>query len=123
MKQIIFSKDAPAPIGPYSQAILSDGVLYCSGQIAADSLDCDVAAQTEKVCANIYAILAAAGMEPRDVVKTTCFLADMADFPTFNGVYEKYFSHKPARSTVAVKDLPKAALVEIEAVAVKDSEQ
>lgn len=117
MKKIIFSENAPFPIGPYSQGILVNGTLYCSGQIAADCLDGDIAAQTEAVCKNLAAVLRAADMEPSDVVKSTCFLADMACFSEFNGVYEKYFSHRPARSCVAVKALPKGALVEIDVVA------
>ena len=120
MKKIIFSENAPAPIGPYSQAVLINGTLYCSGQIAANCLDGSIAAQTDAVCKNIAAVLRAADMQMRDVVKTTCFLSDMADFAGFNEVYEKYFSHRPARSCVAAKELPKGALVEIEAVAVID---
>ena len=122
MKKIIFTDNAPAPIGPYSQAVFANGVLYCSGQIAADCLDGDIAAQTETVCGNVSAILAAADMQMTDVVKSTCFLADMGSFAEFNEVYGKYFPHKPARSTVAVKALPKGALVEVEVIAVKDSE-
>lgn len=119
MKKVIYTENAPAPIGPYSQAVLVDNTLYCSGQIAADCLDSDVAAQTDRVCKSIAAILAAADMPIQDVVKTTCFLADMADFAKFNEVYEMYFVHKPARACVAVKELPKGALVEIEVIAVK----
>jgi len=120
LKKIILSNDAPAPVGPYSQAILVDGTLYCSGQIAADDLDGDIAVQTEKACSSISAILGAAGMEPQDVVKATCFLADIGDFVKFNEVYEKFFPHKPARSCVGVNALPKGALVEIEVIARKD---
>lgn len=122
MKEIIFTENAPAAVGPYSQGILAGNTLYCSGQIAIGFFDRDVTEQTEQVCRNITAVLAATGMELTDVVKTTCFLADIADFAKFNEVYEKYFSHKPARSCVAAKDLPKNALVEIEVIAVKDSE-
>jgi 2-iminobutanoate/2-iminopropanoate deaminase len=118
MKKIIFTENAPSPIGPYSQAVLINGTLYCSGQIAMDCLDGDAEAQTNSVCKNITAVLQAAGMQIEDVVKTTCFLADMNDFTKFNGVYEKFFAHKPARSCVAAKTLPKNALVEIEVVAV-----
>lgn len=118
MKKIIFTGNAPPPIGPYSQAVLINGTLYCSGQIAADCLDGGIATQTEAACKNISAVLQAANMELHDVVKTTCFLADMAYFGEFNEVYESYFSHKPARSCVAVKELPKGALVEIEVLAV-----
>jgi 2-iminobutanoate/2-iminopropanoate deaminase len=111
VKKIIFTENAPSPIGPYSQAVLVNGTLYCSGQIAIDCLDSDVATQTEKVCNNISAVLQAANMQLSDVVKTTCFLTDMDHFAAFNTVYEKYFSHKPARSCIAVKELPKGALV------------
>jgi len=120
MKKIIFTGDAPAPIGPYSQAVLANGVLYCSGQIAANCLDGGIAAQTENVCGNISAILSAAGMQMSDVVKSACFLADMDSFAEFNEIYGKHFPHKPARSTIAVKALPKGALVEVEVIAVKD---
>ena len=120
MKEIIFTEHAPFPLGPYSQAIMAGGTLYCSGQIAVDCLDADVATQTEQVCQNISAVLKAAGLELRHVVKNTCFLADMSDFAAFNAVYEKHFAHKPARSCVAAKELPKGALVEIEAIAVQD---
>ena len=125
MKKIIFTEDAPFPIGPYSQAILVNGTLYASGQIAAKCINSeisDVAEQTKEVCKNIIAVLTAANMELKDVVKTTCFLADMADFAIFNAVYEQYFSHKPARSCVAAKELPKSALVEVEIIAVKGVE-
>ena len=118
MKTVIFTENAPVPIGPYSQAVLVNGALYCSGQIAADCLDGDVAQQTDAVCRNIIAVLQAAGMQIQDVVKTTCFLADIGHFALFNENYGKYFTHKPARSCVAVKDLPKGALVEIEVIAV-----
>ena len=118
MKKAIYSEQAPEPVGPYSQAILVNGTLYCSGQIAIGYLDRDVTEQTEKVCQNIAAIVDAAGMSMKDVVKTMCFLANMDDFAQFNGVYEKHFPHKPARSCVAAKQLPKGALVEIEAIAV-----
>ena len=118
MKKIIYTEDAPSPIGPYSQAVLTEKTLYCSGQIAVDCLDADVSVQTEKVCQNIIAVLKAADMQMCNVVKTVCFLTDMKDFAEFNKVYEKYFDHKPARSCLAVKELPKSALVEIEIVAV-----
>jgi len=119
MKKIIFTQDAPVPVGPYSQAILVDDTLYCSGQIAVDCLDGDATLQTDRVCRNIVAVLAAAHMQIQDVVKVTCFLANMADFSKFNEVYERYFAHKPARSCVAAKELPKGALVEIEVLAVR----
>ena len=120
MKRIIFTDEAPAPIGPYSQAVLSGDCLYCSGQIAAGCLDGDIIQQTDRVCLNILAVLAAADLRISDVVKTTCFLAHMADFAEFNKVYEQFFYHKPARSCVAVSDLPGGALVEIEALAVRN---
>jgi 2-iminobutanoate/2-iminopropanoate deaminase len=122
MKRIIFTEDAPFPVGPYSQAVEVNGTLYASGQIAMKAItagETDVAKQTDEVCNNIIAVLKAAGMELTDVVKTTCFLAEMSDFAVFNGVYEQYFTHKPARSTVAAKELPKSALVEIEIIAIK----
>lgn len=124
MKKVIFTENAPAPIGPYSQAILVDNVLYCSGQIPLDAISGeiqgkDVEAQTEKVCSNIKAVLAAAGMTFEDVFKTTCYLSDMGDFATFNQVYARYFVSNPARSTVAVKTLPKNVLVEVEVFAAK----
>jgi 2-iminobutanoate/2-iminopropanoate deaminase len=125
MKQIIFTEDAPFPLGPYSQAIMVNGMLFCSGQIAVDCLDSDVKTQTQRVCENISAVLQAAGLDFINVVKTTCFLAEMGDFTAFNEVYERYFSvacgeqgdYKPARSCVAAKELPKGALVEIEVIA------
>lgn len=119
MKEIIYSNSAPEPLGPYSQAILCGNTLYCSGQIAVGHLDKDVAGQTEIACKNVQAVLEAAGMQLSDVVRSTCFLADMNDFAVFNSVYEKHFSHKPARSCVAAKALPKGALVEIEVTACK----
>jgi 2-iminobutanoate/2-iminopropanoate deaminase len=124
MKKIIFTEDAPAPIGPYSQAVMLGDLLFCSGQVPLDAVSGDVTGkdiegQTEKVCKNIKAVLAAAGMTFENVVKTTCFLTDMADFAAFNQVYAKYFVSNPARSTVAVKGLPKGVLVEVEVTAAK----
>jgi len=124
MKKIIFTEDAPAPIGPYSQAVLLGDLLFCSGQVPLDAASGevtgkDIEGQTEKVCKNIKAVLAAAGMTFENVVKTTCFLTDMADFAVFNQVYAKYFVSNPARSTVAVKGLPKGVLVEVEVIAAK----
>lgn len=117
----IYTESAPKPIGPYSQAILANGTLYCSGQIPLDSdgtlIEGDISEQTEKVCQNISAILSASGLDFKNVVKTTCFLTDMNDFTAFNEVYSKYFISKPARSCVAVKQLPKNVLVEIEIIA------
>ncbi len=122
--EIISTNNAPQAVGPYSQAILVNGTLYASGQIAIDPqtqkmVENDIVAQTERICKNIEGVLKAAGMGFENVVKTTCFLADMADFGTFNGIYEKYFISKPARSCVAAKALPKNALAEIEIIAVK----
>lgn len=122
--EIISTNNAPQAVGPYSQAILVNGTLYASGQIAIDPqtqkmVENDIIAQTERICKNIEGVLKAAGMGFENVVKTTCFLADMADFGTFNGIYEKYFISKPARSCVAAKALPKNALAEIEIIAVK----
>lgn len=124
MKKVIFTPNAPAPIGPYSQAYLCDKILYCSGQIALDAktgefLNGTIEEQTEKVIANISEVLKAAEYSFEDVVKTTCFLANMGDFAAFNSIYGKYFTSNPARSCVAAKELPKNALVEIEIIAVK----
>ena len=114
---------APAAIGPYSQGYEVSGVVYTSGQIpvypATGDVPEGIAAQAEQSCRNVGAILEAAGTSFDKVFKTTCFLADMADFAAFNGVYERYFVSKPARSCVAVKALPKGVLCEIEAIAVK----
>ncbi len=121
MKKIATDK-APAAIGPYSQGIIVDKMLYASGQIAINPANgeiegTDIVAQTEQVMKNIGAILAEAGCSYDNVVKTTCFLADMADFGTFNEIYAKYFTRKPARSCVAVKTLPKNVLCEVEVTA------
>ena len=120
----IATPSAPAAIGPYSQAILSGNTLYASGQIpinpASGQIEAkDIACQTEQACQNVGEILKAAGMGFENVVKTTCFLSDIGHFAAFNEVYAKYFVSKPARSCVAVKDIPKGALCEIEIVAVK----
>jgi 2-iminobutanoate/2-iminopropanoate deaminase len=113
---------APAAIGPYSQAVVSGNLLFTSGQIPLSAQSGQVTGssiteQTEQVIRNLEGVLKAAGSSFAKVVKTTCFLADMNDFAAFNEVYAKYFTGKPARSTVAVKQLPKSVLVEIEAVA------
>ena len=126
MKKIATDK-APAAIGPYSQAIVCNGMLYTSGQIAIDPAVGDIVAkdiegQTEQVMQNLSAVLTAAGTDFTQVVKTTCFLADIADFAAFNAIYGKYFSEKPARSCVAAKALPKGALVEVEVIAVCPAE-
>lgn len=120
--QIIATDKAPQAIGPYSQAILVDGTLYSSGQIAltpgGELIEGDVAVQTRQVLSNLSAVLAEAGGSLDDVVKTTIFLADMEDFATVNDVYAEFFgTHRPARSTVAVKTLPKNVKVEIDCIA------
>ena len=118
----IYTKNAPDAIGPYSQAVKCGNMLFTSGQIAIDPATSqveatDIEGQTEQVCKNLCALLEAAGTSVENVVKTTCFLADMADFAAFNAVYGKYFISKPARSCVAVKTLPKNVLVEVEVIA------
>ena len=119
--KIISTEKAPGAIGPYSQGYIAGGFVYTSGQIPVNSADgtvpAGIAAQTEQSCRNVGAILEAAGVGYDKVIKTTCFLADIADFAAFNEVYAKYFISKPARSCVAVKDLPKGVLCEIEAIA------
>ena len=125
MAEKIFTENAPAAIGPYSQAIKVGNVVYTSGQIAivpaTGNIEAkDIQGQTEQVMQNLKNVLAAAGTDFSKVVKTTCFLADIADFAAFNEIYGKYITEKPARSCVAVKDLPKAALVEVEVIAVID---
>ena len=119
--KVIATEKAPGAIGPYSQGFIAGGFVYTSGQIPVNPADGTVpegiAAQTEQSCKNVGAILEAAGSGYDKVIKTTCFLADIADFAAFNEVYAKYFTSKPARSCVAVKDLPKGVLCEIEAVA------
>ena len=119
----IATDKAPGAIGPYSQGFEVNGMVYTSGQIPVNPANGEVpegsAAQAEQSCKNVGAILEAAGTGFDKVFKTTCFLADMADFAAFNEVYAKYFTSKPARSCVAVKDLPKGVLCEIEAIAVK----
>lgn len=118
----IYTKNAPDAIGPYSQAVVSGGMVYTSGQIAIDPKSGKVeaegiAAQTEQVCRNLSAVLAEAGSSLENVVKTVCFLKDMSDFAAFNEVYGAFFTGKPARSCVAVRELPKGVLVEVEAIA------
>ena len=123
MSESIFTPDAPAPIGPYSQAILNGGDLYCSGQIPLDPatgeiVGGDISTQTERVLQNLGNVLHAAGFGFEDVVKTTIFLSDMNDFAAVNVVYEKYFGvSKPARSTFAAAGLPKGAGIEIDCIA------
>ncbi len=122
-KKHIQSKDAPEPIGPYSQAVVSGGLVFCSGQIAIDPetnqiVAGDVGAQTERVLKNLLAILKEAKMGPEDVVKTTVFLSDMADFAKMNEVYARYLGKEPpARSTVQAAGLPKGVKVEIDVIA------
>lgn len=120
---IISTPNAPAAIGPYSQGYCVGNLVYTSGQIPVDPADGSIpegiAAQAEQSCKNVGAVLEAAGTSFEKVFKTTCFLADMADFAAFNEVYARYFTSKPARSCVAVKDLPKGVLCEIESIAVK----
>lgn len=120
-KKIIATTEAPGAIGPYSQGIVINGLLYTSGQIPVEpvtgAIPEGITAQAEQSCKNVGAILKAAGTDFEGVVKTTCFLAEIADFAAFNEVYARYFISKPARSTVAVKGLPKGVLCEIEAIA------
>lgn len=120
--QVIHTPDAPAAIGPYSQAVLVNGILYTSGQIAIDPATGEMAGdsvteQTRQAAKNLQAVLAAAGKDFSNVVKTTCFLRHMGDFAEFNAEYEKWFVSRPARSCVAAAALPRDALVEIELVA------
>lgn len=124
MIKIISTDKAPAAIGPYSQGIVMDNIVFTSGQIAIDPEDGQIKGetieeQTEQVMKNIQAILAEAGTDMSMAVKTTCFLADMDDFAKFNEIYGKYFTTKPARSCVAVKTLPKNVLCEVEVIAAK----
>ena len=124
MKKIITDK-APAAIGPYSQAVIANGILYTSGQIALNPATGEIVGttieeQTTQVMKNLGAILNAAGVDYENTIKTTWFLANMEDFTTFNGIYEKYFTGKPARSCVAVKQLPKNVLCEVVVIAVVD---
>ena len=118
---IISTEKAPGAIGPYSQGYTVGGLVFTSGQIPVDpatgAVAEGIAAQADQSCRNVGAILEAAGVGFDKVVKTTCFLADIADFAAFNEVYARYFTSKPARSCVAVKDLPKGVLCEIEAIA------
>ena len=120
--KVISTPNAPAAIGPYSQAIVSKGLVYCSGQIAivpgtGEIVEGGIEEQATMVCQNIGALLKAAETDFTKVIKTTCFLADMNDFAKFNEVYAKYFVSRPARSCVAVKTLPKNVLCEIEVIA------
>lgn len=121
----IYTENAPAAIGPYSQAVKVNGMVYTSGQIAivpaSGNIEAtDVQGQTTQVMENLKNVLAASGSSFENVIKTTCFLADIADFVAFNEIYGKYITEKPARSCVAVKDLPKGALVEVEVIAIAE---
>ena len=126
MKKIISTKEAPAAVGPYSQAVRVGSTVYCAGQIPLDPksgqiVPGDIGAQTRRVLENITMVLKAEGLSFRDVVKTTIYLVDLADFQTVNEIYSGYFdSDPPARSTVQVSALPKGARVEIEAIAASD---
>lgn len=122
MINTVFTENAPNAIGPYSQAVTVNGFVFTSGQIPLDpetnSINVTtIEEQTHQVCKNLCAVLDAAGTSMSNVVKTTCFLADINDFVKFNEVYAEYFTSKPARSCVAVKELPKGALVEVEVIA------
>lgn len=122
MLQKISTDKAPAAIGPYSQGIIANNMLFASGQIPINPVTgeiegTDIAAQAEQVCKNVGELLKAAGTDYANVVKTSCFLADMGDFAAFNEVYARYFTEKPARSCVAVRTLPKNVLCEVEVIA------
>lgn len=120
----ISTENAPAAIGPYSQAIEANGFVFASGQVplcpkTGEVVGSTIEEQAKQTCENVRGILTAAGVGFENVIKTTCFLADIADFAAFNAVYAEYFTGKPARSCVAVKDLPRGVLCEIEVIAVK----
>jgi len=124
MKEIIYTENAPAAIGPYSQAVSVGDLVFTSGQIAINPKtgaveEKTIEGQTRQICENLAAVLRAAGTSLDKAVKTTCFLADMGDFAAFNEVYGSYFTSKPARSCVAVKSLPKNVLAEVEVIAEK----
>lgn len=125
MLEYISTDKAPAAIGPYSQAIRAGKILFMSGMMPIDPetgalVERDITTQAQQIMKNVDAVLTQAGYGAEDVVKTTCFLSDIGDFVQFNQVYGAYFTGKPARSCVAVKDLPKGALVEVEVIAYKD---
>ena len=122
MSNKIHTNNAPAAIGPYSQAVVTGNLIFTSGQIALNPetgvlVGGNITEQTHRVCKNLSAVLTEAGGSLESAVKTVCFLSDMADFAEFNAVYGQYFTEKPARSCVAVKELPKGALVEVEVIA------
>lgn len=125
MSEKIQTNKAPAAIGPYSQAVVVGNLIFTSGQIPLNPETGvlegkDITEQTHRVCRNLEAVVTAAGSSLQNAVKTVCFLANMSDFAAFNEVYAQYFTEKPARSCVAVKDLPKGALVEVEVIAEKE---
>lgn len=125
MSEKIHTNKAPAAIGPYSQAVTLGNLIFTSGQIALNPETGEIEGttikeQTHRVCRNLSEVLAAAGGSLKSAVKTVCFLSDMADFSAFNEIYGEYFTEKPARSCVAVKQLPKNALVEVEVIAEKE---
>lgn len=125
MSSKVQTNNAPAAIGPYSQAIVTGNLVFTSGQIPLDPetgtlVGENIAEQTHRVCKNLEAVLTAAGSSLKSAVKTVCYLSDINNFTAFNEVYAQYFTEKPARSCVAVKDLPKGALVEVEVIAEKD---
>ena len=118
----IYTEKAPAAVGPYSQAVVINGLVYTSGQIALDPdtgelVGTTIEAQAEQVMKNLVAILEAAGTKPENAVKTLCFLTDINDFAAFNAVYARYFTEKPARSCVGIQSLPKGAICEVEVIA------
>ncbi len=121
--EIVKTQLAPQAIGPYSQAIIAGNIIFTSGQIPllanGDFLDSDIESQTHQVCKNLAEVLKEAKSDLKYVVKTTVYISDMEYFSKFNEVYAKYFAHKPARSTIAVKELPKGSKVEIECIAIK----
>ena len=118
----IYTDNAPAAVGPYSQAVVINGLVYTSGQIALDPATGELVGtaieeQAEQVMKNLVAILEAAGTKPENAVKTLCFLTDINDFAAFNAVYARYFTEKPARSCVGIQSLPKGAICEVEVIA------
>lgn len=128
MSKQVLTENAPAAIGPYSQAMITGNLVFTSGQIPLDPatgeiVGSDITGQAQRVFQNLAAVLEAAGSSLEKVVKTVCFLADMEDFAAFNDLYAQYFTGKPARSCVAVKSLPKNVLVEVEVIAEREEKQ
>ena len=122
MMKTIYTEKAPAAVGPYSQAVVINGLVYTSGQIAlnpstGELMGTTIEEQAEQVMKNLVAILEAAGTKPENAVKTLCFLTDINDFAAFNAVYARYFTEKPARSCVGIQSLPKGAICEVEVIA------